>query len=214
LSERLEGSLTLSEMAALAKDLILSGAAIVGAVVAIKGLGTWQRQLKGQSEFELSRRMLVSLFKYRDAIDSVRHPFIWAHEMPTPLDSEAKGMSFEQIRFYGVSKAYQARWDKVHLERTGLYADLLHAEALWGSEPRSLFKVLFDLEHELSMRIRHHIKLINPDTSEATKEAISRIDRDKRDIMHDNLSDDDEFKKDFRDGVESIERYLKPKLAR
>jgi hypothetical protein len=206
--------LTLSEVVALAKDLILSGAAITGAVVAIKGLGTWQRQLKGQSEFELSRRMLVSLFKYRDAIDGVRNPFIWAHEMPTPSDAEAKGMSYEQIRFYGVSKAYQARWDKVHLERTGLYADLLHAEAMWGSESRNLFKVLYDLEHELLTRIRHHIVLINPDTPEATKEAISKIEQDKRDIMHDNLSDDDEFKKDFRDGVGSIERYLKPKLVR
>jgi hypothetical protein len=121
----------LPELVTLAKDLILSGAAIVGIYVAIKGLCTWQRQLKGQSEYELSRRILVSLFKSRDAISGLRRPAMGTPELPTPPDSEAKGMSSDQIRFYRVSKAYQARWDKVLRERTGLDADLLEAEALW-----------------------------------------------------------------------------------
>ena len=68
----------LPELVTLAKDLILSGAAIVGIYVAIKGLGTWQRQLKGQSEYELSRRM------YRDAISGLRRPAMGTPELPTP----------------------------------------------------------------------------------------------------------------------------------
>jgi len=56
--------LTCSELVVLVKNLILSGAAITGAVVAIKGLSTWQRQLEGQSEYDLSRRILVSLCKF------------------------------------------------------------------------------------------------------------------------------------------------------
>lgn len=111
-------------------DLVLSSAAITGAVVAVKGLGTWQRQLKGQSEYELSRRILVSVFKYRDAINGVRNPVMWAYEMPSPPEEEAVKMSREQIRFYGTSKAYQARWDKVQTEKASLYADLLEAEAI------------------------------------------------------------------------------------
>jgi hypothetical protein len=198
----------------LVRDLILSGAAITGAVVAIKGLSTWQRQLKGQSEYGLSRRILVSLFKYRDTINGVRHPAMWAYEMPTPPDEEAKGMSRDQIRFYGTSKAYQARWDKVQNERTNLYADLLEAEAIWGDELKELFKVVFDLEHELFTSIRHFIELINPDANEASKEAIRNIDKKRRDIMYDDFSDEgDEYKNDFKVGVENIEKYLKPKLT-
>lgn len=205
--------MTCAEFVTVAKDLILSGAAITGAVVAIKGLGTWQRQLKGQSEYDLSRRILVSLFKYRDAINGVRHPVMWLYEIPSPPDDEAKDMSHQQIRFYGTSKAYQARWGKVQNERTSLYADLLEAEALWGDEPRKLFKVIYDLEHELFTRIRHYIELINPDAEKATKEAISNKYKKGRDIMYDDLSDEgDEFKEDFRAGVEKIEKYLKPKL--
>ena len=206
--------MTCTEIVTLLKDLVLSGAAITGAVVAVKGLGTWQRQLKGQSEYELSRRILVSVFKYRDAINGVRHPAMWAYEMPSPPEEEAAKMSREQIRFYGTSKAYQARWDKVQAERTTLYADLLEAEAIWGTELKELFKGVFDLEHELFTRIRHYVELINPDTGEASKEAIRNIDEKARDIMYDNLSEEpDEYKRDLISAIEKIEKYLKPKLS-
>lgn len=198
---------------ALVKDLILSGVAITGAVVAIKGLGTWKRQLRGQFEYELSRRILVTLFKYRDAINGVRHPVMWAYEMPNPPEDESKSMSREHVQFHGTSKAYQARWDKVQTERTSLYADLLEGEAIWGDELKKLFKALFNLEHELFTSVRHYIGLINPDTGDASKEAIRKIDKNRRDIIYDDLSEDgDEYKKDFQRGVEEIEDYLKPKL--
>ena len=125
----------------IAKDMVLIAAAVIGSCVAIIGLNTWQKQLKGKSEHDLSRRLLVSLFKYRDAINGVRHPAMWAHEQPSPPEGEAKNMSQEQIRYYGTSKAYQARWDKVQKVKSDLYADLLEAEALWGDEVRLISTV-------------------------------------------------------------------------
>lgn len=206
--------MTCTEIVALLKDIVLSGAAITGAVVAVKGLGTWQRQLKGQSEYELSRRILVTVFKYRDAINGVRHPVMWAYEMPSPPENEAKTMSQEQIRFYGTSKAYQTRWDKVQNKRTFLYADMLESEAIWGNELNDLFRKVFDLEHELFTRIRHYIELINPDTGMASKEAIRKIDEKKRDIMYDNRSEEpDEYKQELISAIEDIEKYLKPVLS-
>jgi hypothetical protein len=202
------------EVITIIKDIILAGAAITGATVAVKGLGTWQRQLKGQSEYELSRRILVSLFKYRDAVNGVRHPAMWAYEMPNPPEEEAKTMNDSQIRSYGASKAYQARWDKVQTERTALYADILEAEAIWGPELNSLFKKVFNLQHELFTKIRHYLELINQDTHEASKEAIRKIDEKSRDIMYDMSGDEpDVYKQDLLNSIESIELYLKPKLS-
>lgn len=197
------------------KDLILAGVTITGAVVAVKGFGTWQRQLKGQSEYEVSRRILVSLFRYRDAINSVRHPIILPYEMPRPSQEEAQTMGYEQIRFYGVSEAYQARWEKVQEQRTALYADLLEAEAIWGSSLNDLFKVVFNLEHELFTCIRQYLELINPDVTELSKDAISKIYEKKRDIMYDSLDPDkpDDYKRDLLAAIEAIELYLKPKLS-
>ena len=205
--------MTSIEMIALLKDIVLSGAAITGAIVAVKGLDTWQRQLKGQSEYELSRRILINVFKYRDAINGVRYPVMLAYEMPSPPEDEAKKMSQEQIRFYGTSKAYQVRWDKVQSVKTSLYADLLEAEAIWGNEFKDLFKKVFELEHELFTCIRHHIELINPDTDKASKDAIREIDIEKRDVKYDILGEEpDEYKKDLFSSIEDIENYLKPKL--
>jgi len=205
--------LTCTEVTTLLKDIILSSAAITGAIVAVKGLGTWQRQLKGKSEYELSRRILVTLFKYRDAINGVRNPRVWADEMPIPSQDKAKTMSDEEIHFYGKSKAYEARWDNVRREKTALYADLLEAEAIWGDGLRDLFKNVFDLEHELLTRIRHYIELINPDTKEESKKAIREFDAKKRDIIFDSLGEDpDDFKSDLISAINDVKKYLKPKL--
>ena len=196
------------------KDLILSAAAITGAIVAIKGLSTWQKQLKGQVEYALARRLLVSLFKYRDAINDARHPVVRAQEKSFPPEEKAKEMSQEQIHFYGLGEAYQARWNKVQSERVNLCADLLEAEALWGDELKRLFKTIYDLEHELSMNIRLYLEAKNPETDDGLRRATHKIRKERRDIMYDDLSDEgDDYKKEFRKGVENIERYLKPKLG-
>lgn len=205
--------MTYLEIITLIKDLTLTGAAVTGATVAIKGLGTWRRQLKGQSEYELSRRILVTTFKYRDAINGVRHPAMWVYEMPEPNEDEAKNMSEAGVKYYGMSKAYQNRWEKVHAQRTILYADLLEAEAIWENTINDLFKVIFKLEHELHTCVRHHLELISPKTSDATKDAILRMEQKKRDVLYDDLSEEpDEFKKDLLIAINSVENYLKPKL--
>lgn len=195
------------------KDLIVAGAAITAAIVAVKGLDTWRRQLKGHSEYELSRRILVTLFKYRDAVNGVRHPAMWNSEMPKPSDEEKESMDAGQIRFYGTSKAYQARWEKVQDERTSLYADLLEAEAIWGDKLNNHFKEVFGLEHELLTQIRLYLEQINPEVPEHSKEAIRKVDKKKRDIMYDKSGEEpDEFKSDLITAIKKIEVYLKPKL--
>jgi hypothetical protein len=204
---------TCSEFFSLAKDLAVSGAAITGAIVAVKGLGTWKRQLKGQFEYELSRRILVTLFKYRDAIAGVRHPAMWGYEMPKPPAEEMENMSDADIHYYGTSKAYQARWDRVQTERTSLYADLLQSEALWGVALKDLFKALFSLEHELMVTIQGYLSMTNPAVSEIEKEALRNISAKRRDIMYDDQSEKgDSFKQEFQGALEEIEKYLKPKL--
>lgn len=207
--------MTSCEIFEITKDLVLIVAAAIGSYVALKGLNTWQRQLTGQTEYDLARRILVTLFKYRDAIDQTRHPAMWGDEMPSPPEEEAKKMSFDEINFYGSSKAYQKRWDKVQTEKSSLYADLLESEAIWGIDLKNLFQPIFDLEHELLVKIRHHIELANPKTPDAHKEAILKLDKKKRDIMYSTLGEEtDDFKLELLAAIEAIEKYLKPHLRR
>lgn len=60
-------SLCTSQLVALAKDIVLMLAAVVGAYVALRGLSTWNRQLKGGAEYELTRRLLKCTYRLRDA---------------------------------------------------------------------------------------------------------------------------------------------------
>lgn len=79
-----------------AKDLILSTAAITGAYVAVSALGAWKEQLKGKTDYDLSRRILITIFKCRDAIEVLRHPIMSGNEMPMPSEEEARKMDFDQ----------------------------------------------------------------------------------------------------------------------
>ncbi|OQY20711.1 MAG: hypothetical protein B6I35_10155, partial [Anaerolineaceae bacterium 4572_32.2] len=70
----------LQEYITLAKDVVTILAALVAATVAIMGLRTWRKQLRGKTEYELARRLLRSVYRVRDAIRIVRNPFISSAE--------------------------------------------------------------------------------------------------------------------------------------
>ena len=196
------------------KDIILAGAAITGSVVAVKGLTTWRRQLKGQAEYELAKIILKSTFQYRDAIYRVRHPAIYNYEMPEPAEDQVKTMNNGQKRFYGTSKAYEARCENVDKIQQEIYTELLEAEALWGKQPEILFKSLFNLGKELFFYVSYYLKSINPDISIGEREAYEKIKREKRDILYDSMEDEDEFRKDVSSAINAIEDFLKPHLKR
>ncbi len=197
------------------KDVLVAVAAAVGAAVAIRGLNTWNRQLKGSAEYNLARRILKVTYRLRDAMKSVRHPAMWGAEMPNPPAEEAKHMSSEEIYHYGQSRAYQTRWQRVSDVRTDLQAELLEAEVLWGGELNKLFEALFKLEHELFVAVQNHLSLCDPKVTQAMKTAIEKRQTNARDILYDSLEEKgDEFTKDVARAIVPIEEYLKPHLRR
>ncbi|MFD2273256.1 hypothetical protein ACFS07_25195 [Undibacterium arcticum] len=127
-------------------------AAVVGAYVALRGLSTWNRQLKGGVEYDLTRRILKCTFRLREAIKGVRNPVIWGNEMPSPRENDAQRLTKEQLRHYGTANAYQKRWDKVTDVRSDLQTELLEAEVIWGRIIHEKFDPLFKLQNELFFR--------------------------------------------------------------
>lgn len=194
-------------------SVLLTGAAVGGATTALMGLNTWKKQLNWQTDHDLARRILVSLYRYRDAINGVRHPAMFAYEMPEPPEQEREGMTAEQRRFYGLSKAYGNRWEKVTDTNAELYPDFLEAEAVWGKTLSDLMKPIRELQHELFTNVRQYLEVCDPDGDKSRKTAVEKIMRKNRDVLYDDLSDGDEFKNNFRVAIEKIEEYLKPKLG-
>lgn len=197
------------------KDFVLMIVSVIGAFVALKGLSTWNRQLKGSVEYDLARRLLKSTYKLRDAMRGVRNPFMTNQEMPEPPLEHGEDMKYEQIRHYGIEKAYLARWDKVNDIRTELQADMLEGEAIWGADLYPVFKDLFDLHLELFRNVRNYVEASNPNINSAIREATQIAMRKNRDVLYDMSADEpDEFTKDVTKALGKIEAYLKPHLRK
>jgi len=194
-----------------------ASAATIGSFVALVGLSSWRRQLHGQSDHELARRILVALFKMRDAIQDVRNPALFSSEMPDPPAEKRETMSAEQIRFFGTSQAYERRWEKVGRLQTELYADIVEAEALWGAESKGLLDAIYGLNTELRQNVVDYLTLQNPEVDERRKNVISNVRKHKRDILYSGPgmdSDNDQFAEDYEAAIRRVESYLMPKLGR
>jgi hypothetical protein len=198
--------------------LITVIATAVGIYVALAGLSTWKRQLKGQADHDLARRVLVTLYRYREAIKGLRNPAMSGNEFPLPPEAERNGMSDAQIRYFGLSSAYQNRWLHVRDARIELDTSLLETEALWGDELRSkMFAEVFSLEWSLLVAVRHHLQLNDPNENEETKRVIGKMadERGETWVLYDSLEKDgDQFSRSFAGAIKKVEDFLQPKLGR
>lgn len=197
------------------KDVILTCAAVVGAWVALRGLNTWNRQLKGSVEYDLTRRLLRNTYRLREAIKGVRNPVMWAAEMPAPPEEERQKMNREQIHHYGQGRAYQLRWDKVTEIRNELQTELLEGEVIWGDALHKKYEPLFKLQQELFVTIHSYLRATDPAVSEPSRQATQRVLEKRRDVMYDESGETpDEFSQDIAKAIASIETYLKPHLRK
>ncbi|RSZ55594.1 hypothetical protein HF313_08795 [Massilia atriviolacea] len=196
------------------KDIVVALAAIVGMIVAILGLTTWRRQLKGGIEYELTRRLLKYTYRLREALKVVRHPAMFGSELAAP-ESE-KRLTEEQRRYAGLSSAYRARWEKVVGARDDLQRELLEAEVVWNKEIYARFKPLFALQEELNADVYSYLALCNPDESVQARNSWQEIRRGRpREVLYDSLGEKpDEFSSDVVHAIVEIESYLKPHLKK
>lgn len=193
------------------KDIVLTLTAITGAIVAMKGLSTWKRQISGQANYNLSKSLLINLFKYRDIINSIRHPFMSGSELQQPSQEELAKMDEKQVRFYGTHKAYEARWKRIAEVRAEIYANLIEAEALWGDEISKLWEEIAKKEHDLLIALRDCLEFLNPDVDRRDKEYLKDEHRNVRRVVF-SSGNDDKFKSEFESKLDEMTSYIKQKL--
>ena len=204
------------EVVTAAQDVVLATCAIIGTVVAVKGLNTWHRQLKGGVEYELSRRLLKNVYRVRNALAQVRRSAMWSAEMPEPPEEQSATMSNDERRHYGIAGAYQARWQKVADARLDLQTDLLEAEAFWGRDFLNHFEKLEALERELFQAVRDNLDSRDPKTPPEFKAAIKkRVGAQERDVLYDAMEEGgDKYSRDLKHAIVEIESVVRPHLKR
>lgn len=183
----------------------------LAAWVGFSGLATWRRQNKGTSDHDLSRRLLMDLYRLRDGVGHVRNPVMLGTEGGE--NEQDHDLDFAQKNHRAKVRAYEKRFSTVDEVRARLSTSLLESEAVWGDEVKLLFIPIFELLQELLLNVRTHLISANPDEDDDRRESYLTILSNRRDVLYESSEDgDDAFKSDFDAALCSIEDYLRPKL--
>ncbi|QPB83540.1 hypothetical protein CWC22_011300 [Pseudoalteromonas rubra] len=112
-------------------NIVLSGAAITTATVAILGLKSWSRELKGKAEFEVGRALILATYKLRDELKYARSPWICGYEFPEDYPRNSDEITAE-IEANAHAHIYSKRWKPVAEAIQEFETQALEGEALWG----------------------------------------------------------------------------------
>ncbi|MGH7788575.1 MAG: hypothetical protein ACRERC_17020 [Candidatus Binatia bacterium] len=141
-------------------NVFVAAAAGVGAFTAWRGLNTWRAELRGRNEYDLARRVLLALYRTREAIQAARSPSMSSVEYESRPDRRPhdRPWSGKDMRY-----AYQQRWSRISAALVELDADLLEAEALWGATLKNPRTNLQKCLAELGVNITKHLRAHAPD---------------------------------------------------
>lgn len=197
----------------LIKDAILAIAGVIGSVVAIMGLNTWKRQLYGQSEYELAKRLLKSLYLFRELINNARHPFMEYSAIPDLPQDKIEQMSKDEKEWHAQAQAWEKRWEPVGKARAEFDANVLESEVFWGNEIKEKAAKLSRLQAELLVTIQVHIERTNP--RDPDKTYWGEDSKKSRAIMY-GIGDrsKDAFLDKMLTAIEEIESILKPYIKK
>ena len=199
----------LSQYTQIGKDILTAFSAVAVAVVSILGLKAWKKQLKGKTEYELARRLLRTVYKIREAINSVRNPFISSAEIGQALQEINLKIDPSDPDFHAKSQSavYQMRWKQIGESSTGLELETLEAETLWGAEIKEKLQPLKKNINTLQVNILRYLRSLDHKSGIAMDDGTDKI------IY--KMSDDpskDPFKQDVLESIKIIEEYLKVHL--
>jgi hypothetical protein len=152
----------LPAIASTAKDLVLTATAIVAAFVGLRGLSTWRRQLKGNTEYALAKNVLTCLYELRGLLGVVRNPFASYSQEPDLPEEKLKDMDSKQKEWHAYAQMYEKRWAPVVTAKSKLDVHLFEMEAVWGRDVVARFDPLIQLVAELQWAIQDHLEDKDP----------------------------------------------------
>ena len=204
--------MTLGEIIAITKDVLVAIAAATTAIVAVLGLKSWSRELKGKTEFEAARLLMKSTYKLRDELAYARSPFIRAGEFPedypgnmqeNPPEREAQAWAY----------VYENRLSPVRDALQEFDTNLLEAEALWGGEIKQKGDDLRQCIVELHAAIEAVIedKRNNGEDFKADREFAKSM---RSQVSASRNSQDNQLNNKIKNAIDAIENQIQPHLNR
>ncbi len=192
--------------------LFTTGAALVGAGVAVFGLKTWRHQIRGKVEYETARKVLRAVLEVRECVAGVRAAFISVGEMLEAFDEA--GIDPSTVQLPGDSRTdqlvYVSRWKPLSEAITQLESEGLEAEVLWGSAIRSAFGELRRQIATLRFAVDNHLRK-RSDPSQWSG-PISEFDEKQVAVLN-AIGNPDTFRGELDEIISKFEEILRPHLS-
>lgn len=200
-------------IASVAKDTILTAAAVVAGYVGLRGLSTWRRQLVGNAEYELSKSALTCLYKLRGVIGVVRNSFASYSQEPDLPAEQLKDMDAKQKEWYAYAQMYEKRWAPVVEAKSQLDVLLFEMEAVWGREAVAKFEPLNQIVAELQWAIQDHLEDRDPRLGRQDYDAEEQK-KQRAVLFRRSPKTPDDYNTRFEAAISNAEAVLKPYVLR
>lgn len=162
--------------------------------IAFVGLRTWRNQLHGTNEYQLAKKILLDVYRLREALNFVRYPFMSSSE----ADPVQKDIPWEV-------SAYERRWAAVGEVYAELNVSLLEARVVWEG-------MLGDAESELDER-KFELKMAVESFIKAKQDKTYRATNDYKKTLY-STGSKDEYMVALNTAIAKFEDKLKPFVVR
>jgi hypothetical protein len=166
----------------LIKNIVAILAPIIGLFIAKKGLSTWQRQLKGTRDLELSRKILMALYEIELKINDIR--------------------TLPRLNFQFDALVRQKNEDKDALRKhmAELKVGGLEAKAIWDKDFPDLLEDLTSCINALNVCLDNEVNsIIRP--NDITPELLAIVNKT---IYKDLDNNKDEFGKKLKEAINAL----------
>ena len=190
----------------IAKDRLTLIIAGCGVGVAWQGLRTWRRQLKGTSQFDVAKRLMLKVYQIRRDIEycrsSVRKISISTHnEDGQPIPER------EQLR-YSSDREMKDRFKYIIKTSSEMDFLLFESEIILGKELREFFQPIEEVCYMLRDSIEEYTEDYNQKDGRFHDAEEKNRYRELRQIIYSRKGDAIQTKVDS--AVREIEKFIKP----
>lgn len=193
------------------KEIVLTITPIAAVCIGYKGLDTWRKQLKGNTEYTLAKSALTCLYELRACIGVARNSFGFSSEPNLPQEQLEK-MNHQLRNWHAARQTYEKRWEPVSAAMSKLEVLLFEIEAVWGHEKVAEFKKLRAVVFELRWAMEDDLENRNP---ELNRQELDRDEQNKirRVLYRGSPKNRDEYNEKLEEAISKVETFLKPHIS-
>lgn len=182
------------------RDIVAAIAATTGAVVAIVGLQTWRRQLRGSAELETARSVLRASYKMRDAIQTVL--------LASHLSEFFGPVKEEEVR-QALLRRHTENWVAVQDARSELQIAELEGEVLWGKSFKTALQQLKECMWDLSAAHDEYLRYRESETPHRTQSwrSLGQLLKERTERQT-----SEPFQRKVETAIKSLENFVRPRI--